>query len=267
MTYLFIVGLLVYGSTIQLSAAPNHRPSDDPMQPSLAYNETTRDYLVVWKHYNYPSCDLLGQIIKEDGTRKQAFLISSDAHSEFTPEAVFNPLRNEYLVVWANQTGKQIAIHGTLLDQTGQKRPPHHPRPDSSFIICNNSKLTSQPKAAFNTTHNTYLVCWTEGTTQATGSIPLLVTQRLDKDGTFLTNTHILPIQPEMTPLSVSLDQESASISFYPSYGKQVDEWFVMICPESLDPPIADIGGIRIRGSDGQPIGIWDTMQAYWKKL
>ncbi len=266
MYYLFMIGLLLCGWCSASFAARTSRPLGDPIQTSLACNETTGEYLVVWKHHNDPACDLWGQIIRADGTRKKAFFISSKAYGEFIPEVVFNPLQNEYLVVWAHQSGTLSRIYGTLVAPASEKHLPRHGHPDSTFIIYDESLLTSHPKAAFNSTHNSYLICWTEGITESEKSIPLLVTQQLDRDG-FLANTYVLPLQPETTSFPLRFSQQSIPISFYPSYGKQLDEWFVMLYTETQDPVLADISGIRFRGSDGQPIGIWDTMQAYWRKL
>lgn len=77
--------------------------ANDRFQPSVAYNATTDEYLVVWMYEASANVyEVWGKIISWNGPgTKPEFRIMQWANRSFwTPRVAWNSYRNEYLVVW-----------------------------------------------------------------------------------------------------------------------------------------------------------------------
>ena len=103
--------------------------SNDRLQPSVAYNADTDEYLVVWM-YNASgdgtTYDIWGRTVAWNGAYQdpEFQIITFTNRTFWTPHVVWNGLHNEYLVVWNayNATTFQPTdIAHAILDKDGNK--------------------------------------------------------------------------------------------------------------------------------------------------
>ena len=77
--------------------------------PAVAYDTTQRRYLVVWQNVTSPAIE--GRVINADGTfYSSRFSITTGTLARTVPDVAYNPVMDEYLVVWqhAEATGGDI---------------------------------------------------------------------------------------------------------------------------------------------------------------
>ncbi|MCP4544486.1 MAG: hypothetical protein GY832_45830 [Chloroflexi bacterium] len=183
-------------------------PAFDAFNPSLAYNPTQNEYLVVWHGDN-----ALDNVIEIYGQRLNAatgaeigtddFFISnmgtSDTDKRFRAQDVavaYNSTDDEYLVVWEGDddtlplVNDELEIFGQRLADDGS------PVGDNDFRISdmgpngNTAYAADNPAVAYNRDTNTYLVVWSGDDDRDFGSGPLsndeleVFGQHLAADGT-----------------------------------------------------------------------------------
>ncbi|MEJ5312402.1 MAG: hypothetical protein WHX52_21770 [Anaerolineae bacterium] len=155
----------------------------DRVQPSVAYNATNDEYLVVWM-YN-PSDDkstyeIWGRRVAWNGIAVgPEFRIIQWANRSFwTPRVVWNSVRNEYLVIWnALDTTTSLAndVAGYRVSADGNVINPGSP------IIITDVNNPHQADVVYNVAADGYLVVWRRMSTVADGDIWGM---RLNGDGT-----------------------------------------------------------------------------------
>ena len=75
----------------------------DNIQPRIAYNSRHDEYLVVWTNVRGggATLDIYARRVRGDGTVLSNFTITHNANFyNYDPDVVYNPLQDEYLVVW-----------------------------------------------------------------------------------------------------------------------------------------------------------------------
>lgn len=144
--------------------------------PSLSYNPTNNEYLVVWvdKDVGNKEFEIFGQRL--DGTTGEAlgdndFRISdigSNGNPQFNnaaPSVAYNSINNEYLVVWAGDDIRgEFEIYGQRIDgTTGKELGADDFR--ISDMGCRRIRVRPfdalNPSVVYNSTNNEYLVVWT----------------------------------------------------------------------------------------------------------
>lgn len=163
------------------TTGPEGDPNYDAGNPSVVYNPTNDEYLVVWEALDPPqvsTSEVYGQRLAADGTELGTDFRISDAGPEgamffrvFAPVVVHNPTANEYLVVWSGDDGETVdaldrEIRGQRLDATtGSEVGPNDFRisdlgPDGNSQFFYGAR---NPSVAYNPVTDEYLVVWEGG--------------------------------------------------------------------------------------------------------
>ena len=143
------------------------------LQPAVAYNGATDEYLIVWMddiNGDGSKYDIDGRFVAWDGSyQKPEFRIMTWPNRSFwRPRVAWNSLRNEYLVVWGafNTIGGQP---GTPSDVSSMRLSA-----DGALLTGRNlttSTFPSQPDVAYNVAKDEYFVVFVRSySQQATGN-------------------------------------------------------------------------------------------------
>ncbi len=119
---------------------------------SVAYNNATEQYLVVWQDWSSAtsSTDIFGRLVNTDGTfASDIFVIANSTTNEQNPSVVYNSFTNEYLVVWDNGTH----IYGQIVNANGTLK-------GSSFAIYEGEEAQDHPSLVYNSITHEYFVVW-----------------------------------------------------------------------------------------------------------
>jgi len=163
-------------------------PDADARVPSVAYNTQDGEFLAVWRANTRVKAqpEIFGQLLDSSGNKIggeiQIATMSGgdDAHD---PDVVYNPDRNEYMVIWRRSTGTVRDVFGQRLLADGTEVG------SDDFTISDlvNGTTTGWPTVAYNSTDQQYMVVWysNEGALSGQGAQQVWG-QRLDGLGTEL---------------------------------------------------------------------------------
>ena len=141
------------------SGSPNY-----PTEVALTYNTTDNEVLLVWRG---PDDRILGRRLEPDGTPIAGEFGVSGPNSvpgALWPDLAYNPLDNEYLVVWAEgfaltQGGTDIEVFGQRLSALGSEVGVDDLQ--ISTMGRNSASLSGRaPSVAFNPVRGQFLVIW-----------------------------------------------------------------------------------------------------------
>ncbi|MEW6714632.1 MAG: hypothetical protein AB1306_06035 [Nitrospirota bacterium] len=121
--------------------------------PSVAYNSSANQYLVVWDDYRSgTNLDIYGQLLNANGTLSGGdFPISTAAYNQWGSSATYNSSTNQYLIVWSDErNGINTDIYGQYLTGAGALT-------GGDFLIVNNA---FGPHAVVNSIIGNYLVAY-----------------------------------------------------------------------------------------------------------
>ena len=152
--------------------------------PSVAYNSSTNQYLVVWQDYiSGISYDICGQLVNANGTLSGGnFVISYATNDQYNPSVAYNSSTNQYLVVWHDyRSGTNFDIYGQRVNANGNLL-------GGDFAICNETHSQYNPSVAYNSSANQYLVVWHD---YRDGTPPDIYGQLVDTNGN-LVNINFL---------------------------------------------------------------------------
>jgi hypothetical protein len=91
------------------------------LNAAVAYNNQSREYLVVWQNEWSSSKDIYGQRVAWNGALVGPwFAISPAGDDRYNPDVAYDGQHNEYLVVWERWWGTQLVISGQRVSATGQ---------------------------------------------------------------------------------------------------------------------------------------------------
>lgn len=165
----------------KLSQQGGGDPSRSSLFPSVAYNSDLNEYLVVWEGH-YPlvrlgaaEAEIYAQRLSATGTpnapRTRVSTTGPNGNTEYEaedPDVVYNPLVDEYFVVWASTDGG--AAYGTEIfsqrlgagpanagAEIGSDKRITYVTPDPA--VDNSAEL---PAVSFNPTDLRYLVAWSD---------------------------------------------------------------------------------------------------------
>ncbi|MCU0280461.1 MAG: hypothetical protein MUE66_01220 [Acidimicrobiia bacterium] len=128
--------------------------------PAVAWNTTRNEYLVVWQDYRNQltsGSDIYGRRVNAAGVPQGAdFRISGSGATgnESTPAIAWNSVRNQYLVVWADDRAWTSAVHGRRLRADGARLGEDFLIPASAW------HHALAPAVVYNATRNEYFVVW-----------------------------------------------------------------------------------------------------------
>ncbi len=144
--------------------------SNDRLQPSVAYNATTDEYLVVWMYdVNGDGSvhEIWGRVIAWNGAYQEAeFQVITWANRTFwTPRVAWNSYRNEYMVVWNamdTTTTTPTDIAHAIFSDGGTKL---------YGAIISTAEQPHQVDITYNVAADEYLVVWRRMWTATDGDI------------------------------------------------------------------------------------------------
>lgn len=136
-------------------------PPTSPRQragiPSVTANPRDGEYLVAWWDFRENVADIYGQRLASDGSFiGEAFLIAQASNFENWPPAVaYNPILNEYLVVWYQIRGEpeESSIYGQRVSAAGSLI-------GDVILIGDEGTPEVRPAVAANSASGEYLTVW-----------------------------------------------------------------------------------------------------------
>jgi hypothetical protein len=149
----------------------------DQIKPSLAYNNKTNEFLVVWEDHqgNFgEDRDILGQRVTAGGIPQGGnFLISWEGDDLcYSPDVAYNPGIDEYLVTWKHEIYSGSAHYDLVSSQIYQRRLS-----SSGALIGDEAIVSSQSVSQSNPTiapsDTSYLIVWEDGRNARTMGIDL----------------------------------------------------------------------------------------------
>jgi hypothetical protein len=143
-------GLLIVGP-FPICTAVRHQ-----LHPRVAYNPHSNEYLVVWDDYrDHQQWDIYGRRVTSFGSPYGPDIaICTMPNDQFHPDVDFCPLRNEFLVVWADETVPLYPdLFGALVSESGLVGAP--------FVVSAAAYGQEDPDVSYNPVHGEYLVAWT----------------------------------------------------------------------------------------------------------
>ncbi len=146
-------------------------------------NPVEDQYLIVWGGLN---TNLHGQILDSlSNPVGSSFLISLTA---WQAAVAYSAGSNEYMVVWRDARngiyGQRLSAAGELLDNPST--PLHETSPDVNFLIYSPDGILFDPRIAYNSLAEEYLVIWEYFEEDENGSN--IFGKRVDSDGYLLNN-------------------------------------------------------------------------------
>jgi len=147
------------GSDFQISPAADIEAAHGP---AVAYNFISDQYLVVWTYdFTATDTDIYGQRVRANGTLvgSRTGIAVSGANQD-SPDVAFNSWRNQYLVVWVDDTNPTLDILGQRI--RGNGNPIGGQIPVATAANGANGHDFA-PAVAFNTPKNHFQVVWTDG--------------------------------------------------------------------------------------------------------
>ncbi len=256
------------------SMGPDGDPSYDAHHPSVAYNKTDNQYLVVWHGDDDTNgladeeFEIYGQLLDAMGAAiGTAFRISAmgpDGDPTFfarRSRVAYNLFGNEYLVVWdgIDDSGTLVAgeseIFGQFIDASGQEIGLDDFRISDMGPDGNPSYDAFTPSVAYSDLANEYLVVW-EGDDDTDG----LVAGKFEIFGQFIEGATGLEIgQNDFRISQTEPDPEGRFDAANPSVAyNNVDDEYLVVWDAEGDPlPEGkfEIRGRRIDAAAGTPIG------------
>ena len=159
---------------------PDGNDNFDAVDPSVAYNTSNNNYLVVWEGNDdtgnlvVNEIEIFGQLISATGveTGTNDIRISDmgpDGNGSFDavdPSVAYNTSNNNYLVVWegdddtGNLVNAEDEIFGQLMSSSGNELGPNDFRISDMGPHGNNDFDAKDPSVAYNSSNNNYLVAW-----------------------------------------------------------------------------------------------------------
>jgi PKD repeat protein len=145
-------------------------------QPAIAYNAGGDQFLVVWVQAVAGGAAVYGQIFSATGQAQGEILAIPAVGNPWYPAAAYNPVTDQYLVVWAEGQGGEEDIYGQLVNADGTLPGA------ANLAISTAAGRQFEPAIAYNAASDEYLVVWFDS---RNGDFDIYG-QRVDADGVLL---------------------------------------------------------------------------------
>ncbi|WP_395374999.1 hypothetical protein [Marinicella sp. W31] len=165
---ILITTILAHGSVIEIGpndviisqeAGWQGNPNIDALYPTLAYNSTDNNFVAIWSsNANAAGSEIYARLISANGIPignqvNVSDIPNSDNLPAYDPDIVYNPIQNEFLVVWYNdqeifarRLGADLTVLGAEIQISDISPLP--------------TRTAVRPHVAFNTLDDEYLVVW-----------------------------------------------------------------------------------------------------------
>jgi hypothetical protein len=158
-------------SDIRISKSPTGSYGPNEYSPSVVWNETANEYLVVWEDERRAATrgwEIYGRRVGANGIPVGAedFRVSASTSDEYSPAVMWNATANQYLVVWQDYRNQGTRATDTYGVRVGAAGAPL----GANLRISAPSAIADEygPAVAWNATSNQYLVVWEDGRSSAT---------------------------------------------------------------------------------------------------
>jgi len=147
------------GSDFQISPTADIKAAYDP---AVAWSYTSDQYLVVWSYdFDTSDTDIFGQRVRANGTLAGSRIsIANPVENQESPDVAYNYWRNQYLVVWADDTNLTSDIMGQRVRGNGNLVGAQIPVATAANGATGHDL---SPAVSFNPVKSTYQVVWTDG--------------------------------------------------------------------------------------------------------
>jgi hypothetical protein len=141
-------GTLTAGAFI-ISNAPGYQ-----INPEIAYNSESKEFLVAWQDPRNGNDDIYGQRVDASGSLTAGnFVISNASSYQTSPSVAYNSQSKEFLIAWQDMRSGNLDIYGQRVDAAGSLTA-------GNFVISNASRTQANPAIAYNSASNEFLVAW-----------------------------------------------------------------------------------------------------------
>ena len=138
--------------------------------PSVAYNGEREEFLIVWHNLWPGSRDVNAARVDRFGRVISSFNVTTGANDRAQPAVAYDPVRDRYLIVWIYDyygDGSDWDVYGRLV-------PWYGPDPAlTEFPIYSATDSQWNPKVAYSTGDDEFLVAWGNTSASALASISL----------------------------------------------------------------------------------------------
>jgi len=140
----------MYGSNFPISDATN-----DQLNPSVAYDSASRQFLVAWSDdRSGSSSDMYGQLLRANGTPSGSnFIISDATGDQGNPVAVFDGVNRRFLVAWEDSRSGSRDIYARYVGADGSPS-------GGDFVVSSAPYDQVSPVASFNSRSANFLVAY-----------------------------------------------------------------------------------------------------------
>ncbi len=189
----------ILGQELQLS--PPASPDGDRYLPAIANNSVHHEYLVAWHNkWSGGHRDIYARRVTTAGEIKTWFAVSVGTNSRFAPAVAYNPVNDNYLVVWMYDPGDAIhyEVWGRTVAWNGASMGT-----EFQILTWANRAFWS-PRVVYNSIHNEYLVI-ANGQDTVSGNANDITARRVSAAGAVVGGVLVyqdpayLPHQPSLT--------------------------------------------------------------------
>lgn len=208
--------------------------SEDHQTPSVVYNPTSDEFLVVWSAFISPTSYIYAQRVDEAGTLQGSLVTVASSSSVLSnPDVSFSATSDVYLVAFQNGSNSNVSVQ--VLDGADASLSG-----GISHIsdLAGGGTNNQQPKIAWNSVQNEFFVVW--NTDPVTDDAFEIYGQRLDDTGADIAATSNIKI-------SNVGDGDAATASSNPDvvYNPDDDEYFVVYSADVTDGVFKVYGSVR----------------------
>jgi hypothetical protein len=161
------------------------------VHPALAYNPQSQQYLAVWCQETQGSNTIYARLISKTGQLFPIYPVSSTTSGidHCNPDVVYNPARQNYLIVWEDKDNIPAFIVRGRLFVPGVSTSDDITFPDNA------SSNFVHPAVAYSSTSDEFLVVWSY---QPYGGSYSILAQRLSWSGTKLGGNYTVALGEAM---------------------------------------------------------------------
>ncbi|MEP4597053.1 MAG: Ig-like domain-containing protein, partial [Cyclobacteriaceae bacterium] len=208
--------------------------SEDHTTPSVVYNATSDEFLVVWSSFISPTSYIYAQRVDEAGTLQGSVVTVASSSSVLSnPDVSYSATSDVYMVAFQNGSNSNVSVQ-VLNGATAALSGGNIHISDMAGGGVNNQ----QPKIAWNSVQNEFFVVW--NTDPVTDEAFEIYGQRLDVAGADVAATTNIKI-------SNVGDGDAATASSSPDvvYNPDDDEYFVVYSADVADGVFKIYGSVR----------------------
>lgn len=147
------------GCEIQIST----QTATNDLHSAVAHNSTNNEYMVLWEdeRNSNPNSDIYARRINggTDAPIGCEISIAATTLAQKYPDIAYNATNNEYMVVWDDNASGNVDAFGARLSSTGTNL--------GGITVSSTTNNQKQPKVAWNSTNNEFLVAFDDDRTTA----------------------------------------------------------------------------------------------------